>query len=607
MQPPPESPVRANPVHSRAKEPSPRQLVQGNPKGKQVEQPIQGNIKGKQPEQLRPQEPVPVEPKGKQVEQPVRANLKGKQPEQPWPQQPVQAEPKGSLNSKQPEQAPPKGSKHPTVKGKEPQTFTFEQWLQLRPTLQPPPRKAILANARPVYLGCPKVFIARIPGDRNAKPSTMHPVKVSVIPDTAYRHPQTFFFKNIPDVERYWGILNDAATTAQRVVRLERDSEPTPYFLLVCRGEHPKPTSPRNDNAIFADMHEPIFGDAFVFRLADPEIDEKGYSRYANIDKDLGSIGWLPEAIRGAGMKVEHATASDANPGFPDMTAYADAETMLKDAQKMMRWMTAIRKADKKYGSALPVDAIPELPDIKKMKAILRAMTAQMHAWSDDDVLRLGRDPESSDFKTVQDFTKKALVAHKVIEENSNEVDAAMNFGLSDVKTKDAVERIKTSFRVASDAFIGVEATTKVDFTRQVIDTLTVDDIPAAVDLKALKQITNAMMVHVATWKRDRAFLAHAVSGPLGPDLFDEFAKKMQVACQAMADIGTESRVSRAIHEVNDAFQAIKAEVAKEESLPKVDPATARKADAATSSANPEMPDLPGHPGTSQYRVERFD
>ena len=617
-----EQPLQAKSKGKQPEQPRPQQSVQADPKGKRVEQPISASTKGKQSEQPRPQQPVRADPKGNGVEQVAQTNTKGKQPEQPRPQQPVQVDPKGkqveqpvqaNLKSKQSQQASSKQSTHPAPGSKEAQKLKLEQWLQLRPTLQPPPKKAILADAKPVYLGSPKVFIARIPGKKDAKRSIMHRVKVSVIADTAYRHPQTFFFKNLPDVELYWGFLNDAATTAQRVVRLERDNRPTPYFLLACRGEYPKVISPWNDNVIFADMHEPIFGDAFVFKLADPETTENGYARYAHIEADIGTIDWLPEAIREAAMKVEYAMAPDANPGFPDINNYADPETMLKDTQKMLKWMMAIKKATTRYGNGLPADAMPPLPDYERMKEILMEMATQIQAWKNEGVLYIGRGPESSDFKLVQDFTKKASAAFKAIQDSASDVDAARDLEgassdstiseLSDVKTTDAVEKVNISFRATKDAFDEVKAIIKVNIVKHVVNASTIDATPEVIDIEELRQIVDAMSMDVGVWKAFRS---------LDPKIVDEFVKKVRASYDAMEDPSDEMMMSRAILELHDVFQVIKAESDKQGALTTENIAqevdTLRKADATrTLNTSPVMPDLPGHPGTSRYRVERFD
>ena len=420
MPPPPRPPVKNN-DHTRkqADGPPPKQPVQENSKGSQVEQPLQVNAKGKQPEQPRLQQSVQPDRKGKTVEQAAQPNLKrkqdhlssneqlnvftagGKEPQtssfqqflqgkynlQSPPQQIAQAEPKGkqveqpeqanlSLRSKQPQQAPPEQSKQPTAKGQRSLKAPVEEYWPGWP-----PKRGILANARPVYLGCPKVYITRIPYSRNGKPKAMHRVKVYVKPDVA-GHPQTFFFKNIPDVEWYWGFCNDPATTAQRIVRLEKEGQPTPYFLLACRGEWPELTSPRNDNAIFAGLHElMVFSDAFVFKLGEPETYGEGYVNYVHIEEDLGSVGWIPNAIREAAEKVEYATPVNANPGFPDMEKYADPETISKDIQKMLKHMNKYKKTAERRSSAPPLE---HKLDGGGMKSTIMEVTALLHVLRTD-------------------------------------------------------------------------------------------------------------------------------------------------------------------------------------------------------------------------------
>ncbi|KAF6224300.1 hypothetical protein HO133_010877 [Letharia lupina] len=627
-QPRPQQPVQADPKGKQPEQPRPQQPVQADPKGKQVEQPVQVNTKGKQPEQPRAQQPVQADPKGKQVEQPVQAKTKGKPTEQPRSQQPVQADPKGkqveqpvqaSFKSKQPQQASPEQSKHPSVKGKQPQKSSSEQQQQVTSAQQPRPRKAILANANPVYLGSPKVYIARIPWNRNAKRSTMHRVEVSLIPVSYFRHPQTLFFKNLPDVERYWGFLNDAATTAQRIVRLEKDGQPMPYFLLVCRGEYPKVTSPRNDNALFAAMHEPIFGDAFVFKLEDPEVDEDGYARYAHIEKDVGSIDWLPEAIKDAARKVEYAMSPTANPGFPDLANYADRETMMEDVQKMYRWIEAIRKANRKYESAMAVDAISGLPDLERMKDAIVKLTKKVDGWKRQSILPIDGVSEPSDFQTVEDFVhKKVPDAFKAFEDNATVINAARNVdgalsaqkipGSSGLETSNAVKRVTDSFHATKKAYGELKAIASVNFARTVVnnEASRAHEIPAVIDLNVLGQMIDTFQMQVAIWEKDGAFSTDANSDLVDRKLIAEFLKKIQVADQAMKKSSDKPKIARAVIEVNDVFQVIRAKVEKLEAFTNVEVADTVDA-ARTSDANPEMPDLPGHPGTSRYRVERLD
>lgn len=594
------------------------EAVEAEPKGKQVEQPVQVNTKGKQPEQPIYQGAVQVEPKGKHVERLVPATIKGKQPEQLRPQQPVQGEPKskqveqpiqGSRKSKQPQQTPPEPSKPPTVvKGKQTQDLTSEQRLQVRPTLQSPLRKAILANANPVYHGSQKVFIARIPAKMKAKRSMMHRVEVSIIADTLCRHPQTFFFKNLPDVENYWGALNDAATTARRIVRLEMGGQPIPYFLLVSKGELPKADSPRNDNIIFADMHVPIFGDAFIFKLAYVELDENGYARYVNVEDEVGSIDWLPEAIREAARKVDNATAAEANPGFPDVENDADPETMRKYVQSLLRHRDPMQKAARKYGSGLLVDPRSGLPGVMSMGRNLTGMAKKVGAWRDEGVLRMDIGPKSADFKTFKDFHEKALVAFYAILDCTNGMgdlrgasSASVDLGSSETKTTDSVERVKKSFRAASDAFDEVRAVRRVNAARKVIKALNVDEIPKRIHMEDIHHNIEAVLRTLADWERNRDLSAHAKNGPFDPKIVDEFVKRVRGADQAMEAPGNESKPKSDINKVNAAFESIKVNFDKQKVLPKMK--VAKKAEAPRKADNtrcPELPDLPGYPGTSR-------
>lgn len=558
MQPPPEPSVQKNDrARKQADEPPPEQPEREKPTGRQVEQPLQANTKGKQSEQSRSQQSVQTDRKGKQVEQAAQPILISKQPQltfQQWlqiknnqqslPRQTVHAKLKGK-QTEQPRQPNPRlrskskqlqadsldQSKHPTAKGQQSQNLSSEEWRQAKP-----PRRAILANAKPVYLGCPKVYITRIPYSRNGKPRSIHRVKVSVIPDVG-RHPQTFLFKNIPDVEYYWGFLNDAATTAQRIVRLERDGQPTPYFLLACRGEWPKVTSPRNDNAIFAGVQEPtVFSDAFVFKLGEPEIYEDGYVRYVHIEEDLGNIDWIPEAIREAAKKVEYATPLDANPGFPDMENYADPETMSKDVQKMRKHMNAYRKAAEGYGSDLPTEYEPGMLEFGAMKETVAKMTVLLYKMRED----VFGDFESSDHRMDQDCIQQANAAFKAIRDH----DATQN--VDDASSDSTTDANEINSRIHQE-----------------------------IEMVYFDLMQKVIYVHDMLYGDDKE-LGHR----------------------------------RALKEVYDAFGALKFKVDDAFRNVKV----AQKVDAAwkndtveTPGATSELPDLPGHPGTSRYRVERLD
>lgn len=358
-------------------------------------------------------------------EQPVQAKLEGKEV-QPLPlEQSMQAASETKQpNLEQTQKLPAQQSEQGKSKGKQPMR-------------------------KPVY-GNPRFWIARIPVKRKAR---LQRVVISIAPDTVSHHPQTFFFKNLPAVDPYWGYTNDSAWTARRVVRLETEGKPTPYFLMVCRGEHPKIKSPRNDNVIFADMHEPIFNDAFVFKLADPEIDEDGWANYIHIEEDIDGIDWLPEAIRDAAQKVHNAMARDANPGFPDIENYADPKTMKKDEKTMLSWKRQIKKA-------LLDDATWALPDHETVACLVERMTILVVGRRMDGVSSMDGGPESPDLKTPEYWRKRALTALETLHGIVDNVNASQSMdgvlsasiGSPDAKTTDTVGW-DDSFQEMMDAF----------------------------------------------------------------------------------------------------------------------------------------------------------
>lgn len=409
MQFPTDFPVQTSSVHERAQELPPKQLVLLNPESKQVEQPVQADTKGKQPEQSRSQ-------------QLVQGNLTGKRPEQLPFEQSVQANP----DAVRPD--PKQLGKHPAQQGE-----------QSNSKGKQPMRKTVFGN--------PQFFIARIPIERAAP---IERVKVDMRPDTARPNPQTFFFKHIPDVDRYWGIRNFRTASATRIVRLASDGKTTPYFLLVNRGEYPKVKSARNVNAIIADMHEPIFGDAFVFKLGDPELYENGYARYVHIEKDIGRIDWLPGAIREAATKVKNAAAPNANPGFLDLENYADPETMKKNALQMLEYLNAYKKIAKK-------DALTKEQDYKAANHLMEKMARLIYDWRKNvNFQPTDGDPGASGSESAQGSVQKALAAFKAIKDDADDVsDLRKKYvsGSPDVKTTDTSEKADNSFQAMRDAF----------------------------------------------------------------------------------------------------------------------------------------------------------
>ena len=235
----------------------------------------------------------------------------------------------------------------------------------------------------PVYLWWfPRCFILRIPA-QNTVP--IERVAVEIEPDTAVRHPQTFFFKNVPSRGPFWGYSNHKAVLATRIIRLENEENPTPYFLMVCRGEHPKAQSPFNNSAVF-EVDVPIFGDAFVFKLGDPELcGPDGYARYVDIEEGFRGIEWLGQAIRMASRKIESATAEYANPGFPDLKNYADQKTMSKDARTMHLWKKEIRKANIRLGTPISIEEASRMPVVESMSYAIEKMNVQINAWKEQE------------------------------------------------------------------------------------------------------------------------------------------------------------------------------------------------------------------------------
>lgn len=508
-----------------------------------MQPPREASNKGKQPEESHPRPSTQANPKGKQVERPVQAGL----------------------DSEQPQEAPPEQPENPAGKGKQP---------EVKSTPGPSPGAAIVANAR-VSGGFPQVYITRIPVSKDGKPRSMRRVVVYVIPDTAYRHPQTLFFKNIPNVAYYWGLLNDAAGTAQRIVRMEREGNPTPYFLYVNRGEYPKATSPRNDNAVFAGMDVPVFGDAFVFKLGNPETSEGGYARYAHVEKDLASIDWIPEAIQAAARKVDNARADSANAGFPDLDNYADPETMFKDAKRMSTYVKAIRRAAAKGSRALPVRAKAEIPKVETRvdtmkQRLVEQMTILLHGWEKDMFAYVQGDTEpTSDQNLGQASVQKAVAAFRDVEDSA------------DGGPPPNLDKASSSSPVTHRILFELKTTQTVDKVHNVF--------------RAMKTA------------------------------FDNFYNKMQIAREAARGRSTSKlEIHNAINDVYIAFEAMlkeidlvdfdmqkffEGEVGKriETEFANQGAPASKIGAASTSEAIPKMADLPGYPGTSNYRVERFD
>ena len=359
---------QANRVDKRAREQARDQALPPSPATKQVEQRAREIGKGKQPEQGWYQHSTHAGTKGKQVEKPIQTVAEGKKPEQPQSQQGSQASLRGRIS----------------------QQLTIEQSIHKDPkTSEPQPKR------HEEY----EIQIARIPIGKNAP---METVKVYISPDTAYSNSQTRIFKHFPNVQFYWGGKVSRNAWATRIVRLEKEGKPTPYFLLVNKGGQLKCRPQRNHNANLIDGSEPIFGDAFVFKLGDPELHENpGHARYVNIKMDVGRISWLPGSIREAATKVKTAGPPNANPGFPNLRKYTIPETVKQQ----------VSESDKERS-------------YKKAKSVIERMTSVIyHGRKDVDFLGTELDPDVDDV---------VLTACAAFEETRKRVDA---------KGTDAIEK----------------------------------------------------------------------------------------------------------------------------------------------------------------------
>ena len=292
---------QANRVDKRVREQAPEQALPPSPATKQVEQRAREIGKGKQPERGWNQHSTHGGTKGKQVEQLIQTVAERRKPEQPQSQQSSQA----SLRRRISKQLTIEQSIHKDPKISKPQPKRHEEY---------------------------EIQIARIPARKDAP---METVKVYISPDTAYRNSQTRIFKHFPNVQFYWGGKKSRNAWVTTIVRLEKEGKPTPYFLLVNKGGQLKCRPQRNQNANLMDGSEPIFGDAFVFKLGDPELHEDpGHARYVDIEMDVGRISWLPGSIREAAIKVKTAGPLNANLGFPDLRKYAIPETVKQRASE---------------------------------------------------------------------------------------------------------------------------------------------------------------------------------------------------------------------------------------------------------------------------------
>ena len=323
--------------------------------------------------------------------------------------------------------------------------------------------------------GNPRFRVAHIPVENRP----IKTVRLSIAPDTAIHHPQTFFFRSLPNVDPYWGETNYKAFNARRIVRLlqtngDGEGKPTPYFLLVCRGEHPRIRSPRNENGIFEGLQVPVFASAFVFKLGEPELYGSGYARYVDVEKDVGSFDWLREAVRDAANKVEMAGAAEANAGFPDMDSYADAETRRKDEKRMKKWRKMFAYAELKQSTDKSAKVTIDVPRLDKMYNAIDIWSAKITAWSIQGMLS-----GTAAIATNEDFWLKAKASKEVLElarltaKATREVHdepplESPNVQAHEGKTRDLVRIVDQNLAATRKAFFAVKANVKPRLIGQV-------------------------------------------------------------------------------------------------------------------------------------------
>ena len=535
------------------------------------EEAVTGTSKGKKPQKSATKESVPVsssnltQPPKPPSEQPskeeaVPGTSKGKKPRKSAP---------GASKRKQSIQLPPGRTKncmeypklfpihilgsYELLENTDPSEDVLPSLSDNAKGKQPAPKTIPL-------LKIPRVSILRIPVARDG---LLKRVKVSIRGDTAIRHWQTFFFKNVVCLEPFWGETNDKAFVATRIVRLMmKDGKPTPYFLMVCIGEFPRITSPRNDSQIFKGLLEPIY-DAFVFKLGDPELGVAGYANYVDIDKDFADISWLRQAIRNAARKVERATARHANPGFPDMSNYADEETMSNDVGKMLYVMAMIAKANKKYADAGGIDAISGLPDLESMRNAINGLLAQTRIWKDEGLLSFDVDVESAMYQATNAFGQKTIDSLEAIEEavNATKLDqtpsASTDVDSPSAKTKELWERAEKCYMGAESDYEAVKALVTEEVNNKVRDVLRIKDPNTECDTIWLKYMANSILSSIVEMKKDRSVIAALKSGDPYMKRIDQLGVKAQAAYQAIEENKTYQEIIQLVIETNEIYQIL--------------------------------------------------
>lgn len=569
----------------------PKQQVQSSAEGEQRQdpspkQPAGSKSKGKQPVRPAPEQPLQSSPRSENHQQlpldkPTRANPKATQPH-PKPQ--VQSDSESDSEDQQGQDPQPKTAASSKSKGKQPiptRSFTF-----------------------------PKCFIARIPVKRG---TAIKRVKISICPDTAFRHPQTFFFKNIPQLEPYWGWMNDKASTATRILRLDDEGRPTPYFLMVCRGEYPKVISPRNKNGVFLGMDEPIFGDAFVFKLSYPELNADGYTRYANIEKDIGSIDWLPPAIRRAARLVEIAKPHNANPGFPDMANYADRKTMGEDTQRLMRWGTIIAKMEIKHATNFPIDEESGQPDLERIEDTVEKWAVRVRNLQEGGILPNDEGSGSGDYQSIHDFWCEVTGFRDAINDVTTDAEgdeypsASTDITSRDPETFKFPQKVIDQFMAIKKRYPTMQSLAKRILDNRIMEGLSAKEPTGDFDDLASVYMIEAMDSVVAGWRNGGVILTDSSS-----KMMDELLVKARGVMQAMQRNESKKETHKKIIEMNKLYQVLLEEasaveaMATEAAAALADPAPEANED-GISNARFELLHIPDESGSTHHFLKRLD
>ena len=624
----PKQQVQSGAEGKQHQEPLHKQPAQSSSKGKQPvwhssEDPVQAGSRSQDPQQLPVDKSKQANPKVTQnlpkqrqdpsSKQPAESKSKGKQPDRPPPEQPLQS----SSRSENPQQLPLDKTTRANPEAAQPrpkpqvQSDNEDQQCQ-----DPQPETAAPSKSKgkqPMSLlgyTVPKCFIARIPVKRG---TAIKRVKVSIGPDTVFRHPQTFFFKNIPRLEPYWGPKNDKAFTATRILRLKNEGKPTPYFLMVCRGEHPKVKSPRNKNGVFGAMDEPIFGDAFVFKLSNPELNADGYTRYTNIEEDIGSIDWLPEAIRKAARLVDDAKAYHANPGFPDMTNYADRETMRNDTERLARWSMRIAKMELKHASEIPIDEASRQPDLERMEDAIGKWTTRVDLWRKEGILPNEEGSELGNYQAVHDFLCEATGFQNAIKDNATDPEGNQNPSAStdvsslDPETFNFPQKAIDHYRAVKKKVPAIQALADQNLRKRLVEILNVKEPTGEYDEIVSRLFLETMDTIVQGWKNGEVPLTDS-----NVKMMDDLLVKAHAVRQAMEREKSRVEIHKAIIEMNKLFIILLKEAKFASAMvAKVAAAISRPAPEADehgiSGAKFEVLHVPDKSGDTYHFLRRLD